>query len=183
MRGIPGTLVILLFAAGVMMRGLDGTDTDHLPSLDVTSIHGTHIESAQFAHHPLLVTFWSTSCDICRDEMPKFAALYRDLHDRGLRMLAVAMPYDPPNRVVEVTAEREFPYPVTLDLNSHIAESFGSVDATPTTFLIAPGGNVIFRHEGKLDMHKLRAVLELMLDDKHKATTPRTVKPRVAYRA
>ena len=60
-------------------------------------------------------------------------------------MIAVAMYYDPPNHVVDMTKAKQLPYDVALDLKSELAQAFGDVMFTPSTFLIAPDGSVVLQ--------------------------------------
>ena len=48
-------------------------------------------------------------------------------------------------------------------MDGAIARAFGDVPATPTHFLIGPGGEVAFRRTGTLDFAALDARLESML--------------------
>ena len=73
------------------------------------------------------------------------------------------MPWDPPDEVVRLARARPLPYPVGLDVDGAIARAFGDVPATPTHFLIGPGGEVAFRRTGTLDFAALDARLESML--------------------
>ena len=160
---MPKSLIVLLLAMCASLWALAGTSPDRLPVHSFTSIRGNRIDAGELAHRPVLVNFWSTTCAICRTELPKLVGLYRQLHGRGLQIVGVAMPYDPPNQVVEASYAEHIPYPLTLDLNSRIAHAFGDIDATPTTFLIAPDGHVVFRHEGKLNLPALKHLLQGML--------------------
>src|SRR2546430_11270385 len=50
---------------------------------------------AQAAGHPTLIHFWSMSCGICKDNMPRIAEWRDQLKEQGLRVIAVHMhPFD-----------------------------------------------------------------------------------------
>ena len=42
--------------------------------------------------HPTLVHFWSLSCGVCKDNLPRIAEWRDNLKERGLRVIAVHMP-------------------------------------------------------------------------------------------
>ena len=69
----------------------------------------------------------------------------------------------PPNRVLELSNERQLPYPISLDLDGALASAFGNVMLTPTSFLIAPDGKIIKHKIGEMDIVKLRRQIEHML--------------------
>ena len=73
------------------------------------------------------------------------------------------MPWDPPDEVVRLARARALPYPVALDVNGDIARAFGDVSATPTHFLIGPGGEIALRRTGALDFSALGDRLQSML--------------------
>ena len=95
--------------------------------------------------------------------MPDLEALYRRLSPRGFEVVAVSMPWDPPDAVVRLARARALPYPVALDVNGVVARAFGDVSVTPTHFLIGPGGEVALRRTGALDFPGLDARLRSML--------------------
>ncbi len=46
----------------------------------------------QAAGQPTLVHFWSLSCGICKENMPRIAVWREELKEQGLRVIAVHMP-------------------------------------------------------------------------------------------
>ena len=74
-------------------------------------------------------------------------------------MVGIAMPYEPPDRVIALSRARNLPFPVALDIRGEAARAFGDVDLIPASFLVAADGRVVFEHTGQLDMHRLRSLL------------------------
>ncbi|MDQ2695436.1 MAG: TlpA family protein disulfide reductase [Pseudomonadota bacterium] len=133
------------------------------PAVTFKIIDGRALSVAQLRGRPLLVVFWATTCSTCLKEMPQLIELYRELHPRGLEIIGVAMPFDPPNRVLEVARQRQVPYPVALDIQAEAAAAFGNVWATPTSFLIAPDGRIVQRKLGPWNMQSLRDRIQELL--------------------
>jgi len=142
----------------------------HAPEITFSIIDGSKINLGELQGRPVLVQFWATTCRVCRSEIPELSALYDDLQPRGLAMIAVAMPYDPPNRVLEVARATPLPYAVALDIDGAATGAFGDVSLTPTTFLIAPDGHIVLHRTGRLDFGKLRQRIEKMLPGKSQVT-------------
>ena len=156
----------LALAAGCLLAALalrDDGAPGAFPSVSISTIDGRTLDAATVAGRPVLVTFWSTTCLVCLREMPDLEALYRRLSPRGFEVIAVSMPWDPPDEVVRLARARALPYPVALDVTGAIARSFGDVSTTPTHFLIDPGGKVAFRRTGALDFAALDDRLRSML--------------------
>jgi thiol-disulfide isomerase/thioredoxin len=122
-----------------------------------TLTDGTLLHSEALRGTPVLISFWSVSCDVCLRDMPKLSRLAESLADRGLRIVGVAMPYDPPPAVI-ATVERIQPtFPIALDVHGEIVEAFGGVNATPTVVLLDNDGAVAYRETGRLDEDRIRA--------------------------
>ena len=133
------------------------------PDVAVTTLEGTPLKLASLRGHPVLVTFWATTCPGCVAEMPHLVQLYRQFSPRGLAVVAVAMAYAPPKQVREMVRRRGLPYTVALDTNGAAAHAFGNVQLTPTTFLISPDGRIVQQTLGELDMATLRSRIDAML--------------------
>ena len=163
----PIKILISLFAATLL--GLlayywlapDGLKTR--PDIGLMTIDGEELRLASLQGRPVLVTFWATTCNSCIREMPHLIELYDELAPLGLEIIGIAMDYDPPNRVVAMRKARNIPYPIALDLNADAARAFGNVRLTPTSFLIAPDGRIVYRKTGSMDMSRLRVDIRGML--------------------
>jgi thiol-disulfide isomerase/thioredoxin len=111
------------------------------------TITGEPFHSGDFSGRLTLVNFWATTCSVCLREMPRLAALQERYRGR-VQVLAVAMAYDPPNRVVSYANSARLPFKVAADIDGKIAGAFGTVAATPTYFLIDHSGRVTYRAVG-----------------------------------
>jgi peroxiredoxin len=157
-----GLLVLVLLLAASYYR-YKSADLQTAPDIDFRIIDGRTLNLKQLQGHPVLVVFWATSCPGCIKEMPHLIDLYHDLAPRGLEIIAVAMAYDPPDRVLAMHQHKQIPYPIALDVQGEVASAYGDVQQTPTTFLIDPNGRVVKQTIGRLDMAQLRANLHSML--------------------
>ena len=133
------------------------------PAVSVRTIDGEEIELASLRGKPLLVTFWATSCTGCVKEMPHLIELYQEFAPQGLELIAVAMSYDPPNHVLAMREARQIPYPIALDVDGSVARAFDDVRLTPTSFLIAPNGQIVRHKIGELEMADVRNQIRAML--------------------
>ncbi|MGZ5006344.1 MAG: peroxiredoxin family protein [Methylobacter sp.] len=133
------------------------------PDVTFTTLTGQKIAMKDLRGKPVIVTFWATDCPACIEEIPDLIDLYTRYHGSGLEMIAVAMYYDPPNHVVDMTKTKQLPYNVALDLKSEHAEAFGGIMFTPSTFLIAPDGSVVKKEIGLFDTAKMKTTIESLL--------------------
>jgi len=134
------------------------------PDISLLTTDGEELRLADLRGNPLLVTFWSTTCQSCIREMPYLIELYNELAPQGLQIIAISMYFDPPNRVLAMQKARKIPYPVAIDIHADAARAFGDIRMTPTSFLIAPDGRIVYWKTGTMDLSKLRRDILAMLD-------------------
>ena len=133
------------------------------PDTTFTTITGERMSMKDLHGKPVLITFWASSCGSCVKEIPHLITLYKQYHQQGLEIIAIAMVYDPPNRVVTLSKESKLPYHVVLDMTSGHAKAFGRIWATPTTLLIAPNGTVAKHKVGAFDLADMQNRIEQLL--------------------
>jgi peroxiredoxin len=151
---LPGLLLLTLAGCG-----------SPAPDEPFVLIDGRKLSSEELRGTPLLINFWATSCPTCIEEIPDLVALHRQYAGRGLTIIGVAMPYDPPPAVVSFSRQRELPYAVALDLEGRLARAYGDVRLTPTHILIDRDGNIVERSTGRLDLAAAREKIEQLLKE------------------
>lgn len=163
-RASPLVVLGLIIALAAALAWLLPAQKPNPPAtLNFTLLDGNNLALADLRGRPVLIAFWATSCAPCVEELPDLIRLYRELLPRGFEMIAVAMPYDPPLQVQNFVRRNAVPYPVALDVRGEVARAFGGIDFVPTAFLLDPGGAVLYRQVGRLDIERARRLLEPFL--------------------
>ncbi len=137
--------------------------TQSAPNVSFSTLTGEKIALQSLQGKPVLISFWASDCPECLKEIPVFIELYKQYHSKGLEIIAVAMPYDPPNHVIAVTKEQQLPYPIALDLEAEVTHAFSNVQVTPTTFLVNPAGIIDLKIIGKFDLNELKTHIETFI--------------------
>ena len=153
--------VLLLSLAAGLWFAL--TSPDRAPPAVFTTLEGKRIALADLKGHMVLINFWATSCPGCVKEMPQIADTYRKYRAQGFEVIGVAMPYDPPDNVINYAKKNALPFPVALDIDGRISHLFGEVQVTPSSFVIDARGNVVRRVIGELDFVDLRQLISQTL--------------------
>ena len=96
----------------------------------------------------LLVNFWSVSCPPCVEEMPDLSRLHSELNNEGFNVIGIAMPFDPPDMVVQTRQHKQLSYPIAIDIKGEANNAFGKIQVIPTSFLINPDGRVARKYTG-----------------------------------
>ncbi|MDE2429444.1 MAG: TlpA family protein disulfide reductase [Burkholderiales bacterium] len=134
-----------------------------MPDVSFTNLKGEKISAQSLRGKVVMVNFWATSCTTCIAEMPHMIETYNKYNKQGLEFVAVAMSYDPPNYVLNYSETRKLPFQVALDVQGRLAQAFGDVKLTPTTFVIDKQGHILKRYVGQPSFPELNALLEQAL--------------------
>ena len=157
------SLAALALACTAAVVALSGCARERAPEVSYVLLNGQKASSQQWAGKVMLVNFWATSCATCVKEMPQIVATHDKFKARGLDTLAVAMSYDPPAFVSRFAETRQLPFGVAIDNTGAVAQAFGPVQMTPTTFLINKRGEIVKRYVGEPDFAALHGLIEKLL--------------------
>lgn len=121
-----------------------------MPSLDGATqwFGGTQAAAeAESKGRPTLVHFWSASCGICKDNLPRIAEWRDEKRDQGLRVIGIHMPRYESDTDVETVRELIGKYgvtePVAVDNEHNLKEAFHNHQGFVPAYYL-------FDHEGKL---------------------------------
>ena len=107
---------------------------------------GKQLALSDYRGKVVLLDFWATWCDPCRDEIPRFVDLQNKYGDQGLQIIGVAMD-DGPEPVRDFYRRFQMNYPVVMG-NAKVGELYGGVLGLPVAFLIGRDGRIYARHIG-----------------------------------
>jgi thiol-disulfide isomerase/thioredoxin len=138
---------------------VEAIDTDALKTL-----------ITQERQRPLLVNFWATFCDPCRDEFPDLVKIDKDFRPQSLEFVTVSLDdvSDIKTSVPEFLGSMKATMPAYL-LNVNDPEpAINLVDPKwrgdlPATFLYNEKGEVVYKHIGRVDPAELRAEIEKLV--------------------
>lgn len=139
--------------------------------IDATSL--TAILKRESAARPLLVNFWATWCDPCREEFPELVKLDQQFRPKGLDMIAVSLDdlADIKTQVPKFLRQMHATMPAYLLNVSDPDQIIKTVDplwsgALPATFLYDAEGKVVFKYFGRIKPLELQAAIEKLVGNK-----------------
>jgi len=154
-----GLLVIALLAT-LLYLTVFSDGLGKAPAITVNSNQGQVIELNN-PKKPILVNFWATSCPGCIAEMPHLAEMKNQFGDR-FEMVAISMDYDPAEQVQKFIKNNPYPFIFVSDTDGAMAKAFGDVLLTPTSFLIAPNGNIVYKQIGEVQFDLVKERIKQM---------------------
>lgn len=140
-----------------------GTGRSAAPASTFVLLDGSTRTTDDLKGRVTLVNFWATSCVTCVAEMPQIVATHEKYQARGYQTLAVAMSYDPPAYVVNFAQSRKLPFGVAIDNTGAVAQAWGDVRLTPTTYIVDKRGEIVKRYVGTPDFAELHQLIEKLL--------------------
>lgn len=99
--------------------------------------------------NPIVILFWATWCQPCRQEMPYYQSLLERHASTGLQVVAISM--DGPSSIAQAgsTARRlGLHFPVLSDLDTAVSSAMNPRRAAPFSVWINREGRIIAEREG-----------------------------------
>ena len=156
-------------AAPTQSNGARAAETAGIREIDLEGLKKL-IQRDPKDTRPLLVNFWATWCDSCREEFPDLVRIDADYRAKGLNFVAVSLDdvADIKTRVEPFLKEMKAAMPVVL-LNVNDPEpAIRVVDPNwqgdmPATFLYDKTGQIVFKHFGRIKPDELRSALDKLV--------------------
>ena len=108
-----------------------------------------HDAIAAHKGHPVLINFWASWCEPCREEMPALQRLAKRWQARGLTVITVAVA-DSPWQVSDTLEKLNVQLPVIHDPEQQIIQRWG-VSFVPTTLILDARQRIRLRGQGAID--------------------------------
>ncbi len=120
------------------------------PDFSLPDLAGQRLHLSSYRGKVILLDFWATWCDPCRDEIPRFVELQNRYGGQGLQIIGVSMD-DGPEPVRDFYQHFKMNYPVVMG-NAKMGELYGGVLGLPIAFLIGRDGRINGKHVGATDI-------------------------------
>jgi thiol-disulfide isomerase/thioredoxin len=144
---------------GTLMPTFDGATE----WFNATAAHASH----EVKGHPTLVHFWSVSCGICKENMPKVAEWRDNKYKDKLKVVAVHMPRYEADVDVEAVREAISTYniiePCAVDNQHKLRDAFQNENGyVPAYYLFDAEGKLKSFAAGEYGLNMLSAALDRM---------------------
>jgi cytochrome c biogenesis protein CcmG, thiol:disulfide interchange protein DsbE len=122
------------------------------PSLELRDMAGKVHRLSDYRGKVVLVNFWATWCEPCRDEMPSMQKLKQriEAQSKGSFVVLAVNYAENEARIAEFLKQQPLDFPVLLDPFSEVWRAW-KPGLLPASFLIGRDGRARFRVLGELD--------------------------------
>jgi peroxiredoxin len=163
--GAAGLLVIALvwiFAGRGAQPALPPVGEVNKPAPDfaLPGLDGQDVRLSDYRGKVVLVNFWGTWCEPCKEETPALQAAYRNLRDQGLVIIGIDLANQERTGAEGADDVRAFAtrygvtYPIALDVEGEVARAF-QIYPIPTSFFIDPSGTIRYVRAGPIDTREI----------------------------
>ncbi len=141
------------------------------PDVTMKDLRDKDVPLSQYKGKVVLVNFWATWCEPCRDEIPLLIELQQKYGGQGFVVLGVAMDEDGKKAVVpyveherfDVNGKKEAMSYTILIGTDEVVHKFGGLIGFPTSFLISRDGRQVERITGRLDYDPIEKSIKSLL--------------------
>lgn len=143
-----GTYFFGRFGGGARRRSVAAETL--APDFSLPQLNGEQLQLSTYRGKVILLDFWATWCDPCREEIPRFVDLQNKYRSQGLQIIGVSMD-DGAEPVRDFYQRFHMNYPVVMG-TAKVGELYGGILGLPITFLIRRDGRVYAKHVGATDI-------------------------------
>jgi peroxiredoxin len=133
---IPAVGLVIVLAAGfwyARLREPDRPQVDRVaPSFQLRTLSGADVSLASVRGKPVILNFWATWCEPCKQEMPALQAA-ADAHPE-LQVLAIDDP-EPVDKARSFVAGANLRFPILLDPDAAVLERY-RITGKPSSFFV-----------------------------------------------
>ena len=113
-----------------------------------TRLDGTLFNGSNLEGHVVLLDFWAVWCRPCIEAFPTLNHLARELADRDVEIVGIAVHSGSSEEVADFLTEHDIQYPVVV-ADEDLVYRLGVI-GYPTYLLVGPDGAIYKRYVGKL---------------------------------
>ncbi len=119
------------------------------PDFSLTDLSGRALKLSDYRGKVVVLDFWATWCDPCKEEIPHFIALQQKYPEQ-LQLIGLSLD-DDEKPVRAFQQQYRMNYPVALATPA-LAGQYGGILGLPVTFVIDRTGHIAARHIGATDV-------------------------------
>lgn len=159
---VPIALLFLIAGIGLFRSrppAEPGTPAPNFALLDLET-RGREVELAELRGRPVVLNFWASWCDPCREEAPQLAEAARSYADE-VQFLGVNI-LDGREEALRFVAEEEVPYPSVRDPGGRVSRMY-RVTGVPETVFVDPDGRIVGTYVGAFKPGELDGLVRELL--------------------
>ncbi|WP_419883987.1 peroxiredoxin family protein [Peribacillus sp. B-H-3] len=166
---IAASVLILLITVAIVQAMDDGKEKgkegpqksgsmkigEKAPDFELNTLEGKKVKLSEFKGKKVLINFWATWCEPCKEEMPHLEEFYKK---SASDTAVLAINIDPENDVKGYAGKMGLTFPILLDnqeKSKAVNERYG-VAAVPSSFLVDSKGIIRQKFIGAINFDVMK---------------------------
>lgn len=163
---IVGAALLAIIAGYILQQTQQGEPvaSGPRPLFQLPDVNGVEHDIREWDGQVLVINFWATWCPPCLKEIPEFIELQKELGERGLQFIGVAI--DEPDKVKAFIEEYGINYPILVseEKGTLIAANYGNdLEVVPYTAFVNRAGQIVHTHSGAMNKETAKSYIMPLL--------------------
>lgn len=135
------------------------------PDFVLNDLTGKPVQLSNFRGSVVVINFWASWCEPCREEMPVLQAFYDQYANQGLVVLGVNATYtDSKTDAISFVEELGLTFPMLIDETGEVGDQLYKVVGLPTSYWIDQVGIIRSFHLGSLTADEMKVILSSLME-------------------
>lgn len=156
-KGFKILFVMITLLAAMTLQNAKAMDVEFV------DFKGKTVKLSDFKGQWVVVNLWATWCPPCVVEMPELVFFHEKYKDKGAIVLGVNYENIPTDKIQTFADELMISFPLVrfkdIDLNKNVTP-FGPLRGLPSTYMVAPNGEVVAGRAGMVDLKVLEEFIQ-----------------------
>lgn len=135
---------------------------DKAPLFELKNLEGEKVALSDYKGKGVILNFWGTWCNPCKEEMPDLNRMNKIYHSKGVEVLTVHVK-DSPQQVKQFFSElpEEVELMVALDGSGDVMRAYNANDL-PNTYIIDKNGIIKAHHKGQMSRADIKKYMDMV---------------------
>lgn len=130
----------------------------------LATMSGKQVSLSDYKGKAVLLNFWATWCEACRQEMPWLAELREKYAAQGFEVLGILTDKASPEKIASAVKASGARYPV-LFCNHEVAQAYGGLPELPVSFFIDRQGKIVAEMTGPDSKEEIETKIKQVLSN------------------
>ena len=161
-RAVAVSIIVLAVLMGCTRSDERSTvASGDAPNFKLQGLNGRTVQLSDYKGKPVVLDFWATWCQPCRDSIPGMAKLNADYADKGLVILAISVDGGATEDIRTFQKEHGMAYTVLMG-TEEMADQY-HVRTIPMVVVIDKSGKIVKRYLGAGNEDEIEKTVKQLL--------------------
>jgi peroxiredoxin len=160
-RAFAVAILVLAVLTGCTRSDERSAASGVAPNFTLKDLNGKTVQLSDFKGKPVVLDFWATWCQPCRDSIPGLAKLHKDYADKGLIILGISLDEGASDDVRIFQKQHGMTYTVLMG-TEEVASRY-NVRTIPMMIVVDKAGNIQKRFLGAGNDEEIEKTVKLLL--------------------